>query len=150
MANDPREAIMARLLIVIGQASGVSNVSRNQLYDDDAADTSKRVTLLEGDEIAAEEENLSRPAGVGRLIQMHPHVELSNFNTADRVGAGLSAARAAIIKAVAADATLISLTHKNTGGRYVGMESDLGFAREMLGRMTPKFQFTYALIPSLL
>lgn len=147
MATDPRELILSRLVDVIAIAIGSDNVSRNDLYDDDATPTPRRVSVLEGDEIAVEGES-ARRAGAGRRIHMQPQVLLSNFDKADDVGAGLSEARAAIIKAIAADSQLIALTHNDTGGRYVGMESDLAFARDALGRMALKFQFTYALIPS--
>ncbi len=147
--SDTREAIMSRLVDVIAETIGSANVSRNVLVDDDADSTPRRVAVLEGDEIlASQQESNNIPAAAGRLFHMVPQVLLSNFDTAEAVGAGLSEARAAIIKAIAADSTLNGLTHKNTGGRYIEMESDLAFARDMLGRMSLKFQFTYLLVPA--
>ena len=148
--SDPREAIISRLVDVIAETLGFENVSRNQLYGDDADENpAPQVSVLEGDETpAAEQMPNNIPASAAQLIHMQPQVLLSNFDTSADVGTGLSASRAAIIKAVVADSTLNGLTHKNTGGRYVGMESDLAFARDALGRMALKFQFTYVLLPS--
>lgn len=147
--SDPRELILSRLVVVIAGVLGDANVSRNELYDDDAERTPRRVSVLEGDEIAPGEEGVVRaPGGAGGLINMHPQVLLSNFDKSDDVGTGLNEARAAIIKAVTADSDLKALTHRGFGGRYAGMESDLAFARDALGRMALKFQFTYSLNPS--
>jgi len=148
--SDPREDIISRLVDVIAETLGFSNVSRNQLYGDDAEENpSPQVSVLEGDETRAGEQTASRtPALAGGIIHMQPQVLLSNFDTSSNVGTGLGVSRTAIIKAVATDAQLNALTYRNTGGRYMGMESDLAMARDALGRMALKFEFTYALNPT--
>lgn len=147
---DTRELIMARLVVVVGQVLGAANVARNELFLDDADDKVKRVSVLEGDELAADQEGSIPLASAPRAIYMQPQVLLVNFDAAGTVGKGLSASRVALIKAIAADSTLTGYTHKNSGGRYMGMESDFAFARDALGRMALKFQFTYVLVPSLI
>lgn len=144
---DVREAILARLLVLMGGIAGIGEVSRNVLAGDDAAGTPKQITVLEGDEIASEYDPAARPATAPRVVHMHPQILLSNFAGTADVGPGLSAMRAAIVKAIATDATLVGLTLNNRGGRYIGMESDLAFARAMLGQMAMKFEFTYVLRP---
>jgi len=147
--SDPREQILSRLVVVIEGVLGSANVSRNEVYGDDATPTPRTVSVLEGDELAAGEEGTNRaPGAAGGLINMQPQVLLSNFDKTDDVGGGLNEARAAIIKAVTADTDLKALTHRGFGGRYLGMESDLAMARDALGRMALKFNFTYSLVPS--
>ena len=78
---------------------------------------------------------------------MQPQILLSNFAGAADVGPGLSAIRAAVIKAIAFDSALIALTYDGSGGHYLGMQSDLAFAQAMAGEAALKFRFTYVLRP---
>jgi hypothetical protein len=114
--------------------------------DDDTSRT-KRIILLEGDEMSDEEDPIARPATAPRAVHMHPQILLSNFASSSTVGTGLATVRAAIINAIATDSQLIALTLNSRGGRYLGMESDLVFAGAMLGQTSLKFQFTYVLRP---
>lgn len=148
MAEDVREAIMARLVVLMGTISGVDEVARNVLVLDDEEGKTRRITILEGDEMSSDQEPVKRrPPNSPLVIHMHPQILLSNFADTSLVGSGLSAMRTAIIKKVAADTALTALTLDNLGGRYLGMESDLAFARAMAGETALKFQFTYVLRP---
>ena len=150
MAEDVREAILSRLVALL-KLPGVDVVGRNiNLSDDAGFETRNRkriISILEGDEITSDQEPTTRPANTPQTVHMHPQIVLVNFAAVDQVGSGLSAMRGAVIKAIATDATLIGLTIKNRGGVYMGMESDLGFARAMLGNVALKFQFSYLLRP---
>lgn len=147
---DPGEDIMVRLEALMGEIPGVDEVARNVLVSDDGEDRRKRIVVLEGDEMISEEElakSTSRPPDTPLIIRKHPQIELTNFASSSDVGLSLSAMRAAVIKKIATDETLIALTLNQRGGRYLGFESDLAFAREMSGRLSLKFQFTYTLYP---
>lgn len=144
---DTRETIIARLLVLLAAIPGVDEVARNVIVADDDTTRPKRITLLEGDEMAAEEDPVARPANAPRTIHMHPQILLSNFAVSKDVGTGLAAVRTSIIKSFALDSQLLALTLNNRGGRYLGMESDLVFAGAMLGQTSLKFQFTYVLRP---
>jgi hypothetical protein len=145
---DTREDIMAQLVSVLEDIPGVSSVLRNQLMDDDT--TANAIVVLEGDEMiddADQAATRNRPPNSPIMMHMQPQLYIRNFDKAATVGTGLSALRAAVIKAVTGDVTLAGLTVKGRGGIYLGMESDLAFAREMAGQMALKFQFTYVLRP---
>lgn len=147
---DTREAIMARLVALMGDITGVDEVARNVLMSDDEEDRRKRIVVLEGDETIDEEDLArtgNRPATALTIMHMQPQIMLQNFAASSVVGSGLSAMRAAIIKKIATDSTLIALTVKGRGGIYLGMGSDLAFGREMAGETSLKFQFTYVLRP---
>lgn len=147
MMADIREAILSRLVDLLKTTLGV-DVSRNMPFSDDAEGApSKRISVLEGSELSSEDDPIARPAATLRIIHMQPQILLQNFAAADEVGPGLSALRAAVVKAIATDSQLIALTHNSRGGRYIGMESDLAFAQAMSGLMALKFQFTYVLRP---
>lgn len=147
MAEDVREAILARLEVLLA-LTGVDQVARNELTSDDGvAVGKKRIVILEGDETVSEQESGSKPANAPRTIYMHPQIMLQNFASSADVGSGLSTIRGQVIQAIATDDTLIQLTVKNQGGKYMGLESDLGFARAMNGEVSLKFQFCYELRP---
>jgi len=146
---DTRELIMARLVELMEGLSGVNEVVRDQLLTDDTK--ANTISVFEGDELIDEQDQANtrnRPANTPVVMHMQPQIHLQKFASAATVGAGLSTMRAAVIKAIAADATLAGYTVKGRGGIYMGFESDLAFAREMLGQMALKFQFTYSLNPS--
>ncbi len=145
---DQREAIMTRLEAVLGKVSGVDEVLRDAIIpDDEDADRKCRIILLEGDEISDEEDPVARPANAPRRIHMQPQILLLNYAASADIGPSLSRLRAAVIKAIDGDTALTALTLNNRGGRYLGMESDLGYARAMAGELALKFQFTYVLRP---
>lgn len=148
MAEDVREAILSRLEVLL-KLPGVDQVVRNvDIADDAGADAGKRIiSILEGDEVTSDQEPTNRPATTPQTVHMHPQILLTNFNTSEKVGPGLSAMRGAVIKAIATDSVLIAKTIKKRGGVYMGMESDLAFSRSMLGNVALKFQFTYLLRP---
>ena len=146
MAEDIREAILARLETLLGGMVGIDKVARNLPLDDDSGDI-RRIVILEGDEAAPEQEPNNKPATSVQTIYMHPQIELRNFAAPSDVGPNLSTMRGLVIKAIATDAELIGHTIKGLGGRYIGMESDLVFARAMSGTVALKFQFAYSLRP---
>ena len=146
MAEDLREAILSRLEALMA-FPGVQ-VSRNVLVDDDEDGAQPpRITILEGDELANENDPTTRPANAPRVVFMHPQILISVFAKSADLGTQLSTLRGKVMQAIATDDTLIGLTLNGRGGRYIGMESDLSFARAMSGKMAMKFQFVYVLRP---
>lgn len=145
MAEDVREAILLRLVSLLGALPNIDEVSRNVLIDDDG--NLHRITVMEGEEIASEADPVNRPAIAPRVVRMQPQIILSASAKSKDVGSDLSTMRGMVIKAIVTDSPLIALTLNSGGVRYIGMESDLAFGRTMLGQMALKFQFTYALRP---
>lgn len=147
---DTREDIMSRLVTLMRTVSGVDEVARNVLMSDDEEDNRRRITILEGDEMIDEEDQQrtrNRPADSPVIMHMQPLIELSNFASSADVGSELSIMRASVINKIATDNTLIGLTAKGRGGIYLGLASEIAFARKMAARLTMKFQFTYVLRP---
>jgi cystathionine beta-lyase/cystathionine gamma-synthase len=148
---DTHEDILARLVVLMGDVvPGVDAVTRDQLVGDDAKDRRKVINVLRGDEMADEEDlarSRNQPSTAPRLVHMQPQIELHNFADASAVGSGLSAIRKAVINIIANDSVLIEMTHKNAGGRYLGLQGDLAFGREMAGQITLKFGFAYLMYP---
>lgn len=142
---DTREDIMARIVVLMGGIVGVDQVSRNVLVGDDSKQ--KRITILEGDEEAAESDPVNRPANAPRIVFMRPQILISAIASSDNIGSDLSTLRGKVMNALSTDTTLVGLTLNGRGARYVGMESDLAFAREMLGQMALKFELPYILRP---
>jgi hypothetical protein len=146
MAEDVREAILSRLETLLGGLMGLDKVERNIPLDDDSGDV-RRIVILEGDETIPDDQPTNRPGISPQTVYMHPQIELRNFAKASDVGPNLSVMRGLVIKAVTTDSALAELTVKGYGGRYIGMESDLVFARAMSGTIALKFQFAYVLRP---
>jgi hypothetical protein len=143
--SDAREAILSRLVALMATVVGVDSVSRNVIVDDDGS--AKRITVMEGDEIADDSDPVQRPPNAPRKIHMQPQLILSAQAKFADVGADLSILRGQAIKLIATDAQLIALTINGRSGRYIGMESDLAFGRAMFGQMALKFDFAYLLLP---
>jgi hypothetical protein len=145
MAEDVREAILARLVVLMGSVVGTDSVSRNVIIDDDG--NAKRITVMEGEEIASDADPVNRPPTAPRIVHMQPQLILSAQANSAEVGSDLSNLRGHAIKLIASDTTLISLTLNGRSGRYIGMESDLAFGKAMFGQMALKFQFSYVMRP---
>jgi hypothetical protein len=142
---DVREAILSRIVALLGALPNIDQVSRNVLTDDDG--NLHRITVMEGEEIGSEADPVHRPPTAPRVIHMQPQIIISAAAKSKDIGGDLSIMRGQVIQAIATDSALSALTMNNWGGRYIGMESDLAFGRTMLGQMALKFQFTYALRP---
>lgn len=143
-----REPIMARLHVLMGTVESAQDVERNQTINDDEESRARRITVMEGDEILAEQEPLKRrPATVPRVYYMDAQVELNTVAGADDIGTDLNTVLDEIVDKIATDAELTALTYDGTGGVYLGMESDLGAARAMAGTYALKFRFAYVRRP---
>jgi len=147
MSEDVREAILARILVVLQGIPGETDVARNLIVNDDLSP--HRLVLLDGSEDCDSLADLNRPPLVQRITRMYPLVNVASMAKARDLGAGLSSRRGKIIKAIEGDSALIALTAKNDGGRYIGIDNAL-LAQGLLplGDMPMKFVFAYMLRPS--
>jgi hypothetical protein len=147
MAEDIREAILARLLVVMQSIPGESDVARNKLLNDDGS--LQQLVLVDGEEVLFDDGGLSkRPKLSQRQMKMYPLAVVGSIAKSKDVGSDLSARRGKIIKAIEADAELALLTVKNEGGRYVGIDNNFAAAYLTLAQAPMRFEFTYLLRPS--
>ena len=150
--TDNREAILARLEVVLAAIAGIESFARNRGLRDN--DSRPGIVLLDGDES-------ERPPRVGRnvagrqsmlpvFMAMRPQVfVLMDTRKPQNVGIGtdINAFRTAIIRAVAADATLRALVGTNGDIVYNGSETDLKSGSPLDGEMRLDFTFSYFVDP---
>lgn len=141
--TDRREAILARLLVIAQGVDGVVAARRNHLALSDRQGPT--ITIFEADEEAEEVVNGREWSGRGPfLMQMQPEVYVDLGGTPDTVGTDLNAIRATLIKAVLLDTTIKEMAAKAS---YLGSSTDLSSQRDMKGKMSLAFSFTYLLAP---
>lgn len=144
--TDKREAILERLQFVAGGVSGVRTSERNKVEADDTQ--LPLVSVLEGDESLPDDEEQTR-----RRTSSHPYIVTATPQILIRAGGNdagtqINTLRAAVIKAVLADAELNTLTLNGRGIRYAGMQSTMHLARWQLGLMAVVFAIKYSLNPN--
>jgi hypothetical protein len=142
---DPREAILARLLIVAGAVDTSLNAIRNE--SDPAAANLPAVILFDGEEVAQESDPQGRNALTPRHVAMTPEVQFRLKDKAENVGTKLNLYRAKLIDAVLQDATLLALTVNGRSIRYQGSMTATERGRSMEGGIGVAFTFTYILKP---
>lgn len=143
---DTRELILDRLLTVAAGVAGVRKVARNQ---QEIADSElPAILIFDADEGADDRDPTSRPSIAYRRVAMMPEVRIMIGARSSDVGAGINALRAAFIKAVLTDDTLIGLTAERSGPRYEGCATQLKIGRSMQGDMLVMLRFAYYLKPS--
>src|SRR6185436_2549677 len=146
MSEDRREAILDRLVQVAGTIVSPGSVFRNTI--DIPEQKLPAVAILDGDEEADDSGfGRGRPSNAGTVMALTPHLVLKLQASPEKVGPALSEYRAAILKAILEDASLIALS-KDGDIRYHGMETDLGVGRSMTGGAAFLFEFRYYLRPA--
>jgi hypothetical protein len=146
--TDKREQILARLLEVVENLSGVVHARRNK--DEIPEHQRPAVLIFDADEQALEERDAHR-AGAPQLVTMTPEILLLLGGTPESVGSDLNAFRAKLLKAVLTDDTLKSIIGadgRNGHIRYVGCATSLGHGRMMEAEMGVSIAFTYVLKPA--
>jgi hypothetical protein len=141
MSMDVREAILARLTVVVGGVAGIKTTFRNVVAGDETQLPS--VSVLEGDEEVREDDVPARTSLRRYVVVATPHVLLRVEGNA--VGSDLNALRLAIIKAVLSDQDLNALTLNRRNVRYAGIQTSEFAARSMVGAAALLFSFTYVL-----
>ena len=143
--SDPREDILARLVVLAGTISGIRTVKRNQT---DIAETQfPAIVIMDADEQASDGDPAHRPRNAPRMITMSPEMYILLSDKAVDVGTSVNALRAAFIKAVLTDSALAALTMDGQGIRYEASVTGLSRGRSMIGEVGISFSFTYVLRP---
>lgn len=143
---DYREAILERLVVVAQGIHGVVLAGRNKIVPSETQ--LPAIIVLDGTEEAAPDDPHQRGPTAPRRITMRPIIKIMLGDVPEDVGTELNGFRAALINAIAADATLTSYTINGRGGRYAGVpDNGLNLGREIEGTMWLAFEFIYPVIP---
>lgn len=142
---DPREAILARLLIVAGSVDASLAMRRNET--DVSGSNLPAVVLFDGEENARDSDPQGRTALTPRHVDMTPEVQFRLESKAQDVGTKLNLLRAKLIDAVLADSALLALTINTRSIRYQGSMTATERGRSMEGGIGVAFTFTYLLKP---
>ncbi|WP_027037881.1 hypothetical protein [Mesorhizobium ciceri] len=142
---DPREAILARLLIVAGSVD--TSLAKRRNETDVSGSNLPAVILFDGEEVARENDPAGRNALTFRHVDMTPEVQFRLEAKAEDVGTKLNLLRAKLIDAVLADSELLALTINNRSIRYQGSMTATERGRSMEGGIGVAFTFTYLLKP---
>lgn len=145
---DPREQILARMVVVAGNVSGINGVFRNVTRFD--ATTLPAVAVLEGDEEAEESDKIMRTTMIPRRVRMVPQIVIAVGDVPEDVGTSLNTLRARMMVAVLSDEELLALTINSLGIRYLSTQSDLALGRQMVGQFAMSFRIDYWLDPAAL
>lgn len=145
--TDRREAILAQLLAIARAVPGVNLAARNKLSPNDT--DLPAIIIYDGDEVSSDADpDGTRPANAPRRITMQPAIEIAFGDHPEDIGTSINVMRAALIKAICTDTTLIGLALDRNGIRYLGCVSGgAGLGRSQEATMLLNFAFTYALRP---
>lgn len=147
---DVREAILARLQVLFAGIVGTDHAFRNRLNIPD--ELLPAISVLDGDETPDDSGyGRGRPANGPLVMYLRPEIYgFVDANAADsEVGPAVSALRAAILKAVLNDSTLLGLC-KDADIRYEGFSSGLAGGRSLEGELGLALCFVYVLRPKTL
>lgn len=140
MSIDVREAILARLLEVVAAVPNIRKAVRNDI--DIVEDKLPAISVYDGDEETNGAEDPSgRLSTRPYVARMMPQIVVQELHTDSE----LSALRREIIRRVLNDAVLIEKVGGNGAIRYVGCDTDFGWARERFNTMSLQFVFQYSL-----
>lgn len=139
-----REAILQRLVEIADETELFRHVYRNVIEFPDS-DQLPACSILEGDEAASDGDPVIRGSRAPRKAEMQPEIVIASKESPENLGADLNRLKEAIHTAVSTDTELIALTWNDRGPRYLEMNSDLAFGRQMMGRMALKYSIPYRL-----
>jgi hypothetical protein len=146
LPHDRREAILVRVKEILETIFGEGHAFRNRLRIPD--ELLPAGVVLDGDETPDESAyGRGRPANGPVVCVMTPEIYAFCQNRADQVGTDVNVKRAAIIKAILSDATLIGLC-KDGDIRYQGFATGFAYGRSLEGEMGLQFAFIYMLRPT--
>lgn len=145
---DVREDILARLLEVVATIPNMRSAYRNNV--DIPEDQLPAVIVFDGDEESdgANDVSMKQPHRPYN-VQMTPEIIIAQQS--DEAGSDLTTLRRELIKRVLTDTGLneIAKTGRLGNGaiRYLGCQTDLGWARSLHGALRAQFMFKYTLKP---
>lgn len=145
---DPREAILARLLIVAGAVDTTMGEPRRNETDVTGANL-PAVILFDGREDAVGDPPPRRVGGPPSPVKMAmtPEVQFRLEAKAPEVGTKLNLLRAKLIDAVMTDETLLNLTINKVSIDLLGSDTATERGRSMEGGIGVAFTFTYLMRP---
>lgn len=147
MAEDRREAILARLVVVAATVPGVKKVVRNQKGLSD--DQMPGIAIYDADEEADEDEGgRGRPPHSPNIVTMTPEIFLLLAGLPENVGTLINNFRAAFLSKVLLDSELRNLVGTNGEIRYRGCATGLTQGRQMSGEMGVNISFSYPFNPA--
>jgi hypothetical protein len=140
--TDKREQILQRIAAVAAGVSGVTAVFRNT---ESIGETRlPAIVILDGDEVADDRDmGRGRPGISPNIMVMRPELRVIVASATRDPGTVLNELRAAFVKAILEDATLISICGSNGGMRYEGCGSGFAAGRTLQGEMAVNIAFTY-------
>lgn len=140
--SDSREAILARLAVVLDSVTGIKCAARNRASVD--RDKRPAAYLYDGDEAAEVEQKSGRSPA---LITMTPEIYIVAGESAEDIGTKLNTLRGAVLAAVLTDAPLAALAGPHGRVTYAGCATALSRGRTMEGEMGLNIAITYTLKP---
>lgn len=147
MIIDRREEILARLLIVAGEAAQtIDSCFEARRNEPDLPDTATWVVILDGDEAAdGGDENGRSPFSTPRLIVMTPEVQFRLISSSENAGTRLNECRKALLPAVLSDSVILGLCTGRTKIRYRGATTVTERGRKLDSAIALGFSFHYVL-----
>jgi hypothetical protein len=140
--TDVREAILGRLVEVLGTIPALRSVHRNNV--DITAEQLPAGIVFDADEETVSDPS-SQKANRPLVVAMTPEIVIADAT--DEVGSGISALRVELLRAVLFDPELIALVGGNGRISYVACQTDVGWMRSLHGALRAQFTFKYALKP---
>jgi hypothetical protein len=143
---DVREDILARLLEVVATIPNIRSAQRNNV--DIPEEQLPAVIVFDSDEETGDTQN--RQSNSPIMVEMTPEIIIAQQS--DEVGSDLTTLRRELIKRVLTDTELNNLVARssprgNGAIRYLGCQTDLGWARSLHGALRAQFLFKYTLKP---
>ncbi len=142
---DPREDIMARLLALLGQMSGMELVARNL---DEIPDTKMDSAILyDGDEVA--DDNPRAVGGKPNVVRTSPQIVVSLGDVPENIGTRKNDRLVEVKRLVLLDDDLQTLCgdFPTCGAHYAGAETSLKRGRTTMVELTINFIISYHFKP---
>jgi hypothetical protein len=148
MADDTREAILARLLELVATLPNIRTAFRNNLRISE--NDLPTAVVFDGDEETDDASDKSmRPPNRPTLITFTPEIVV--VDQSNLVGSALTVLRRELIKLVLKDTELNQIVKTGRLGngviRYLGCQTDVGWMRSLHGALKANFLFKYTLRP---
>ncbi len=142
---DPREDIMAQLLILLGQMSGMELVARNL---DEIPDTKMdSIVLYDGDEVA--DDNPRAVGGKPNIVRASPQIIISLGDVPENIGTRKNERLTEVKRLILLDDTLQTLCgeFQTCGAHYAGAETSLKKGRTTTVELSINFIISYHFKP---
>lgn len=143
MPLDVREGILARLIVVCTEVTGIIAAERNRL--DVPGLRRPAIILHDGNEELIDAPPKERQSRITRMALTPALILLARADDATPAGPLLSSYRSRLVKGVLSDPTLVSLTGTNGAINYHGCLMHVPLPESREPRMDISFTFNYVL-----